>query len=66
MDGVNASANGSVVTVTWNPLPENQWNGVPRGYFVSDSLCNTYCGVSNKPTDAQLNFTYNTTQTRHA
>ena len=35
VDGVNTSVVGSVVTVTWNPLPENRWNGIPRGYFVS-------------------------------
>ena len=24
----------AVVSLSWSPLPENQWNGIPLGYFV--------------------------------
>lgn len=24
----------AVVNISWDPIPENQWNGIPNGYFV--------------------------------
>jgi hypothetical protein len=36
--GIMTNVTGSVVMVWWDPLPEDQWNGVPLGYWVRIKL----------------------------
>ena len=36
MTGIGTNITGNVVMVFWDPLPEDQWNGLPLGYYVSD------------------------------
>ena len=35
---VKVNVTGNVVMVSWDPLPEDHWNGLPLGYYV----CNSY------------------------
>ena len=34
MTGIGANVTGNVVTVFWDPLSENEWNGIPLGYYI--------------------------------
>ena len=36
--GIMTNVTSNVVMVSWDPLPEDQWNGLPLGYYVSDYL----------------------------
>ena len=38
MTGIRVNVTDNVVMVFWDPLPEDQWNGPPVGYFVSNGL----------------------------